>query len=230
MALAFLTRIGRPSARRDRTIAALALLVTVVFATSTEARDRPEGEEVVVTGSVIDVSGLPVAGVTVELRGTRRAFSLRDFRIARRGGRTVSAMTDSSGQFSLHWIWHPYYNRFDLVAGVDLSGAATPPQLRVLADVDLSKRIRTGNPVVATLEIDDRSIVDELNDFLADVDSPDESQVYQEMGKPDKVRVTTYPAWQETNWWYFELGKVYRFRDGTMTSVESFEPVGDAQE
>jgi hypothetical protein len=206
------------------------LLVAVGFAAPTEARDRSEGEEVVVTGAVVDDSGRPVQGVTVELRGTRKTFSLRDFRIARRGGRVISSVTDSSGQFELRWIWHPYYNRFDLVAGIDLSGAETPPQLQVLDEIDISKRIRTGNPVVANLEIEERSVVDDLNAFLEDLDSPDQREVYQELGKPDKVRDTTYPSWQETIWWYFELGKAYRFRDGATIAIDDFEPIGDAQD
>jgi hypothetical protein len=199
--------------------------IAILLATPALASKRAENEEVVVTGIVTDTSGKGVAGATVELRGKHRSFSLRDFRVKRRGSRVARSQTNASGSFEIRWLWHPYYNRFELVAGVPLGPPDISDELVELALVDLSARMKQGNPVVATLEIEDTDPVDSLREFLAELDTDDERQVYQEMGKPDKVRHTTLPTHEETSWWYFEQGKVYRFRDGEKESAEQFEPV-----
>lgn len=206
-------------------IVATCAFIAILLATPALASKRAENEEVVVTGVVMDTTGKGVAGAIVELRGKHRAFSLRDFRVKRRGSRVVRSQTNASGSFEISWLWHPYYDRFELVAGVPLGPPETSGGLAELALVDLSKRMKEGNPVVATLEIENTDQVDSLRDFLAGIDTDDERQVYQEMGKPDKVRHTTLPTHEETSWWYFEQGKVYRFRDGEKESVEQFEPV-----
>ena len=187
-----------------------------------------EGDEVVVTGVVTDPAGVPLGGVTLELRGTRRAFSLRDFRIAKRGLRTASAVSDERGNFEIIWEWHPYYNRFDLLAGVDPT-PRSEGDLQVLAEVDLSARMSHGHPVVAAVEIVDRTSVDALNAFVDTLDSEAKQRVYQEMGKPDKVRDTVLARQPETTWWYFEQGKVYRFDRGEIESVEDFEPIPEPE-
>jgi len=219
-------RSARHSSPTTSTAALIALaMVAALQPAPAEARKRTEGEEVVVTGAVTDAAGKAVVGVTVELRGTHRAFSSRDFRIKRRGSRIASTETDATGSFEILWIWHPYYNRFDLVATIPTGPPESSDELLELGRVDLSERMRQGNPVVATLQIDDSAPVDSLREFLAVVDTEDERQAYQEMGKPDKVRHTKLPTHVETSWWYFEQGKVYRFRNGEKDSVEQFEPI-----
>ena len=101
-------------------------------------KGRREGEEVVVAGMVTDAEGQPVAGAVVEVRASRRAFWLRDFRVARRGSRRARSTTDARGQFEISWSWHPYYNRFDLVAGVASGPPGPDSEIEVLATVDLS--------------------------------------------------------------------------------------------
>lgn len=226
-----MSRLHFRFARLSNPCTFLAALLGIALASipaSAEARGRPEGEEVILTGVVTDATGKPLEGVTLELRGTRRAFSLRDFRIARRGLRTASAVSDRRGNFEIRWNWHPYYNRFDLLAGVD-STPGTKNDLEVLTEVDLTARMSHGNPVVAAVEIPDRSSVDSLNAFIATLDSDAKQRVYQEMGKPDKVRDTVIAQQPETTWWYFERGKVYRFKRGEIDGVEDFEPIREPQ-
>jgi hypothetical protein len=48
------------------------------------------------------------------------------------------------------------------------------------------------------------------------------------MGVPEDVKRVSYAGRQqetEVSWWYFEAGKVYRFRDGRLDQVERFDPV-----
>jgi hypothetical protein len=63
-----------------------------------------------------------------------------------------------------------------------------------------------------------------LRAFVDSIDSDDERRVYREQGKPDRVEARTGAA-DEAAWWYFESGRVYRFRDGALVATESFDPV-----
>lgn len=210
---------------RRLALVAIVALGALLVALPIDARGRREGEEVIVSGSVVDAAGQPVGGATVEIRASRRAFSLRDFRVARRGSRRASATTDSRGNFEIVWSWHPYYTKFDLVAGVPDGIPGKSEGLHILAQTNLSRRMKRDSSVIATLEISDRSEVDSLNEFLAGLNSAAKRRVYHEAGKPDKVRVTEFPAYRETSWWFFEQGKVYIFKNGELSGVDDFEPI-----
>ena len=60
---------------------------------------------------------------------------------------------------------------------------------------------------------------------IASVKSDDEHRVYDEMGKPDEVKMVRYPDSVESTWWYFDRGRAYRFRDGHLEQVIPFDPV-----
>jgi hypothetical protein len=209
-----------------RAISTSLLLASILLATGPAfGAKRSLDDEVVVSGIVTNLAGEPVAGATVELRGKHLGFSLRDFQIKRRGGRTSRAVTDASGSFEILWSWHSYYHRFELVAGVPLGAPQDSEGLLELGRVDISRRMKNGDPVVVTIEIGNTQAVDSLREFIASLTTADERQVYQEMGKPDKVRHTKLATDEETSWWYFDQGKVYIFRNGRKDIVEEFEPI-----
>ena len=210
---------------RRRVLSCLALAGVLWLPVDADARGRREGDEVLVTGVVTDARGKPVPGTVVELRATRRAFTLRNFRVTEQGTRTAATSSDAEGAFEIRWVWHPYYNRFQLVAGVTVGRPGGEGELYVLDEVDLSNRMKRGNPIDATMQLESTSLVVAMREFLASVDSDDERRVYQELGKPDKVRHTPLQTHTETSWWYFERGTVYRFRDGKIDTIEHFEPV-----
>jgi len=196
----------------------LALLLTALPAAAAARHDQ--GERVEVTGVVTDEAGQPLPEVRVVLEASRAVFSFRQFHRVLRDTRRVAGVSDAKGQFTLTWPWDGYFNDFQLVAGVPVR---TPngERFEELARTDVSARIKQSNPLVVTLAVQNAEFVRTLRAFLASVKSDDERRVYQQMGKPDRVE----DRGRERTWWYFEQGRAYRFRDGTMVEVKPFDPV-----
>jgi len=215
----------RPASRRParRGLALACALVLLVLAAAPQAAARhDQGTRVEVTGVVTDAAGQPLPGVRVVLESSRAVFSFRQFQRVLRDTRRVAAVSDEQGQFTLVWPWDGYFNYFDLVAGVPVR-TGKGEHFEVLARKDVSPRIKKNNPMVVTMAIDNADFVRTLRSFLASVDSDDEERVYQQMGKPDRVeeKGTT------RSWWYFAKGQTYRFVDGNLTEVKTFDPVED---
>lgn len=188
------------------------------------AGPHPEGEFIEITGVVTDAEGLPIPDLTVALEASRKAFSVTRMKRTERDRTRVSTETDSTGQFSLRWRWVDYYNNFQLLVGLPQM-AGDDAQLQVFEQLDLSKRIRGGSPVVTNVTVTDNRYLDTLRDFSASLDSEDELRIYQEMGNPDRVQRIVSSEHEEVSWWYFGSGKAYRFRDGVLEQVVHFEPV-----
>jgi hypothetical protein len=79
--------------------------------------------------------------------------------------------------------------------------------------------------VAVPVSLQDTTFLTNLRTFLAAADTADEQRVYRQTGKPDRVDSMKHPDREESAWWYFALGKVYRFRDGRLDRVEDFPPV-----
>ncbi len=213
----------------------LALLVLATAFPSAAASPYAAGETVEVTGTVTSTDGRVLPGVEVRLTGYRKSFNLWKVRRVKKGVYTAEAVTGSDGRYRIPWRWDKFYNRFELTAGLDTRPAekngapaaetAERPRFLVLAESDLSRRMLQGSPVVASPVIEDTETLESWQAFLGTLESPAQHQVYQELGKPDKVRVLDFSRHREVAWWYFERGKVYRFRGGEVESVDSFEPV-----
>jgi len=186
-----------------------------------------DNERVRFTGVVSDPAGKPVPGVEVVVEVSRRYLSLRQLRRAEKDARRVAALSNVQGEYSVEWPWDGYFNHFQLLAGVSVRHGKEE-HLEVLASEDVTERVLAGSPVVSPIVIHDRGVVDRLRDFVASVRSEDERRAYEEMGVPDDVKRVSYPGRRqetEVSWWYFEAGKVYRFRDGRLDQVERFDPV-----
>lgn len=185
------------------------------------------GEHVQFTGIVSDAEGRPLAGVHVAVEASRSYFSLRELRRAEKDTRRVSAVTNGLGEYAIDWPWDGYYNRFEVVAGVPVR-KGRQERLEVLERSSVTERVLAGSPVVSALVIKNRAFVDKLREFVASIASADERRVYEDMGTPDDVKRINYagmPAHSEASWWYFDTGKVYRFRDGRLQQVDNFDPV-----
>lgn len=184
-----------------------------------------QGERVEITGIVSDPQGQPIENVRVMLMASRSYFSLRQLRRTEGETRRVAATTNASGAYTLTWPWDSYFNHFELVAGVPVRKAKAGETLEELAREDVTRKVDAGSPVVTSLVITNRQFIDKLREFLASIDSDDERRIYEEMGKPDRVQRVQSPDHLEESWWYFESGRMYRFRDGRLEQVVPFSPV-----
>ena len=182
------------------------------------------GEKVEVTGIVTAPGGEPIEGLRVALELSRRAFDIRQLRRTTRKTVKVADTTNAEGEYTITFPWDDYWNHFELVVGLPVRGAegATVSELERL---EMTRRIEKGSPVVATVVVENHEFVETFKAFLRTVDTPDERRVYEEQGRPDKVRTTSMPGGDEVTWWYFDRGRAYRFVGGELVGTESFEPV-----
>lgn len=182
------------------------------------------GQIITITGVATDLSNQGVGELEVVFEASRKSFDYLRLRKRRPVVRKVSTTTTANGAFEIQWPWDKGFNRFALVFGVSVVEPGGKG-FQVLHREDLTGRIAFGSPVVASVQIEDTSFLNSLLEFRASLESEAQREVYREAGKPDKVRVRASATATEVDWWYFELGKVYRFRDGELTEVENFEPV-----
>lgn len=188
------------------------------------ARYQP-GERIQVTGIVADREGRPIEGLRVSLEASRTYFSMRQLRRTQAEDvRRVSAVTNAKGEYTVEWAWDSYFNHFEVVAGTPVR-RGKEERIEELAREDVTKRLLAGSPVVVSPVVENTKFLDSLRQFLAMVRSADERRTYDEMGRPDKVQRFEYPDHLEVAWWYFESGRVYRFRDGHLEQVVPFTPV-----
>ena len=203
------------------------LAIATLGARPAAATPYNDNEPVRFTGVASDPAGKPVPGVQVVVEVSRRYLSLRQLRRAEKDARRVGAFTNAQGEYAIEWPWDGYFNHFQLLAGVSVRHGRED-HLEVLESEDVTERVLAGSPVVSPIVIHDRGPVDRMRDFLASVQSTDQRRVYEEMGVPEDVkRVSFAGSRQETevSWWFFEAGRVYRFRDGRLDQVERFDPV-----
>jgi hypothetical protein len=184
----------------------------------------PDGEFIEIAGAVTDSEGSPIPDLTVVLEASRVAFSVAKMKSTERDSTRVSTKTDSSGQYNLRWRWADYYNNFELQVGIP-EGVGDNAELQVFERVDLSKRIRSGSPVVTNVTVTESRNLDTVRDFSASIDSEDEQRIFGEMGNPDRVQRILSGDHEEVSWWYFQSGKAYRFKDGVLEQVVHFEPI-----
>jgi hypothetical protein len=214
--------------RRVPVLAALAGLLCLLAAGAAApaaAVRYDQGQRIQVTGVVADSQGQPLEGLRVVLEVSRTYFSIRSLRrTADPDVRRVSATTDARGNYTVEWPWDSYFNHFELAVGVPVHTPAGET-LQELARQEITRRVEAGSPAVVAVTVENRAFLDNLRQFLSSIRTDDQRKVYQEMGKPDRVRNVQYPGYLESSWWYFEAGRVYRFHDGHLEQVTPFDPV-----
>lgn len=204
----------------------LGLLVVLLLWPSAARAAFPydPGDDVVVTGRVTDAAGDPIQGIEVVLEASRLGFRLwppgREKKQTVRG----TAITDTDGDYRLRFDWNYRYNHFELFAGIPVRGR-DGESFYPLREIDITRRVQTGSPVVVPIEIGDTDFLTSYRRFVASVDSADERRIFERWGKPDRVEEQRHPSRVDASWWYFDAGKVYRFRGGRLVEEQDFEPV-----
>ncbi len=186
-------------------------------------REKPyaDGSTIEITGVVSDLQGQPIPDMTVELIAKR---------LKRLGGAvvrevSVTTRTNERGEYSFDWVWYRYYNDFLLEASLAVPTGGTSARYEVVAQTKLNNRIELGSPVIVPITITESEFLETFRSFLLSLDTDDERRVYDTQGRPDKVDVFERPDRLEEAWWYFDRGNVYRFVDGRLDQVESFDPI-----
>ena len=212
------------STRLNRSLSWMTCLAIVIGTGPAAGGPYAEGEYIEIAGTVADSSGVPIPDVHVFFRAAKKSFSVSKFGTATRDAVQQETKSDPHGQFTFKWRWVDYYNHYQVQVVVPRR-AASGESFKILSEVDISKRIRKGSPVVVAMTVAEGEFLDTLRDFLASVDSEDEQRIYDEMGNPDRVQTIEYPDYDEISWWYFQAGKAYRVRDGDLQQVVHFDPV-----
>lgn len=183
-----------------------------------------EGDPVRFQGTVAAPDGTPLPAVDVTLEASALKFDWRTFRRVRSASSTRPVQTDANGAFDLEWRWDSSYRDFELVVSVPvrLSGRMVDYEL---ARLDVSDRLRQGSPVASALTAERADFVRGLRAFLDSLSTDDERRAYDQLGLPESVDHVATATGRESAWWYFELGRVARFRDGRLTEVSEFDPV-----
>lgn len=183
-----------------------------------------EGQPVLVQGIVSDREGKPIRDVQVELEASRLGFSVYPWGDRKRDVVTGTANTDPQGGYGLQFPWSRLYNHFEVVVSIPVATAHGEDR-QELRRIDISRRMGQGSPVAVPVTLEDTSFLDTLREFLSSLRTEEEKATYRDVGRPDRVDRNTLPDHVDTAWWYFEEGKVYRFRDGRLQTVDSFDPV-----
>lgn len=214
------TPVVRPAA----TLLLALALSSAAFAFPYVGSRYEAGQRIEVKGLVTDPEGRPLEDVQVVLELARATFDFKSFHRTKKKVTPVTADTNARGEYSIVFPWDDFYNDFEVAAGVPVRGPKGDHFVE-LERLDLTRQMDKGSPVVATIVIHNAEFIRNLRGFLASVDTDDERRVYERMGRPDRVKVTKRPDRDETSWWYFEAGRVYRFADGKLLGSEEFDPV-----
>jgi hypothetical protein len=212
-----------PAPAPVRRLLALSLVALALLAIPAWA-GYDEGQRIELTGLVTDPAGHPMANIHVVLEASRSGFSITRLGATKKDPTRLIGLTNERGEYSLEWPWNRYYNSFELLVGVPIR-RPDGERLKVLERIDISQKIKRGSPVVSAVVVQNYDYVAKLRAFLATIGSEDERSVHQQMGEPDKVERVEYPDRVEVAWWFFEAGKVYRFKNGRLEKIDPFDPV-----
>lgn len=219
----------RRRGKRFRTRRAATLACALALLAAPGVAQREADEHIEIRGTVTDAQGNALPQVTVVFEAAREGLSLRSVRELRMDrGRTDErrAVTDPRGIYTLDWPWDPFFNRFEVRVELPVRGP-DGERMEVLARRQLPDIGEATSPVIANLTVEQAALIAQLKQFLARLDTPSERQIYQRLGKPDRVERTEYEGGERVDaaWWYFRVGKVFYFRSGELVEERSFQPV-----
>ncbi len=213
-------------------IGAFLLAIPATAQTPPPAAGQPgttlrKGDHVLFSGQVTGTDGNPVGNVTVLLELSRTSFNIRRFKKVKKNTLRVPVTTTVDGRYLHDWRWDGYYNTFELAVAIPEGR----DDFEILHRVDVTDKVREGVlpkdgirnlAVVTPLVVEGTGDLGWLRELVGGTAGEDERRIFREMGQPDRVDRHEDGA---SAWWYFEAGKVYRFRDGALELTEDFEPI-----
>ncbi len=199
----------------------MALTGALAGSATANAKAHRTGDIVPIRGTVLDGQGRPLEGVEVVLEARRAQLRLRSFRRESGPPLRVIATTNAAGAFEIEWTWDRHHNEFELVVAHTQRDSGTVERF---AHLDITALINAGGPVTTSIAVPEGSVLRWLRRYKGPTTEP-ERKVYSELGRPDRVDIALANDGDELSWWYFEHGKVYRFKDGGLLDVTRFEPV-----
>lgn len=204
-----------------RTATVLTVLMALTSAATVAAKPHRTGEIVPIRGTVIDGEGRPLAGVEVVLEARREQLRLKSFRREAGPPLRVIATTDAEGAFEIRWTWDRHHNHFELIVAHTQRDTGT---VESFARQDITAQLEGGEAVTTSIAVPEGSVLRWLRRYQGPTTDA-ERTVHSELGRPDRVDIALKDDGDELSWWYFEDGKVYRFKDGALLDVTRFEPV-----
>jgi hypothetical protein len=202
--------------------AALAAGALLAAGAPARAADAP----VTIRGRVTDAAGRGVPGVGIRVVESRRDFKISDWRFEDHLRKRSLARTDADGFFEAAFTpdagYHGFWLRFYDASSFDAVRYGIPP------DRDIADRVRARRDVVETVTLEDAPQWAEVEVSIREFGegSPRASLVRQ-IGLPDRRDEVDGVE----RFWYSQLGKVYRFRDGEFLGEEPAPATdGDAPE
>lgn len=184
-----------------------------------------QGAEVVRIGGVVtDAAGRVLSDLQVLLEASHRGFDIRKLGRVNRGLTRRSARTDANGRFTLSWYRNEYFNHFELLIGMTVR-VPDGDQFYTLERMPLPGLLTAGDSLAVDVTVADTAFLTRYRNFVAGLDGADELDVYRRMGIPGKIDRVQLATHEETTWWYFEAGRVYRFKEDALIDIDTFEPV-----
>lgn len=200
--------------------AALALLLGPVSARA--GSPYRKGEVVRIEGRLLDPAGTAIAAAHVVLTAERAHRRLLHLGRGDLGPVAASTSSDADGHYAIDWVWDRFHDTF--VIEVVLPPMGDHPE-EVLARLDISDRLVGGSPIEVDLEVAKGSLVRFVQHLATGPLSRDEQKLLDELGWPLRYEEQLRAGEIESTWWYFERGRLYRFRDGALEQVTHFDPV-----
>ena len=201
-------------------------LLLAVLPAQPEALAQANGPPGVIeiSGVVTDAEGRGLAELQVVLEASHRTFEFKELSRVSRGRTRRTANTDPDGRYSLRWYPDSYFNRFDLLIGMNVR-VPEGDQFYTLERLPLTQRMWNERSLTVDVTVEDTTFLNRYRSFVSALPSTDERDVYNRMGIPSKIDRIELSTHEEVTWWYFEAGKAYRFKGGELAEVSEFEPV-----
>lgn len=188
------------------------------------AQANPVAGELRLGGKVTAEDGRALPGLRVILEASNREFDFRSLHRVKRNTFRQSDETDQNGTFELRWNRDSHFNYFELLIGMNVR-VPEGTQFYTLERVPLAIDLSAEGPFEVDITVADTAFLERYRSFIAALDTDDERQTFDRMGIPAKIDRLRLATHEETTWWYFEVGKGFRFRSGRLAETFDFEPV-----